>query len=96
VREALHDSARLPSLGELADVAGVHEVHLARAFRASYGCTIGGYFRTVRLGRALAMLRGSNDAIAEIALACGYADQSHLTRDVRNATGLTPAELRTR
>ena len=96
VRQALHDSPSQPPLASLARIAGVHEVHLARTFRAVHGCTIGEYCRTIRLGRALGMLRNPNFALADVALACGYADQSHLCRDVKRATGTTPARLRRR
>ena len=45
VREILHDRYREPvALRNLAEEAGVHPVHLARAFRKQYGCCIGDFF----------------------------------------------------
>ncbi|HKS25729.1 MAG TPA: AraC family transcriptional regulator [Thermoanaerobaculia bacterium] len=96
VRQALHDSSVLPPLATLARTAGVHEVHLARTFRAVHRCTIGDYFRTIRLARAVALLRDARRPLAEVALACGFSDQSHLCREVKRATGATPAQLRRR
>ena len=96
VRQSLHDSVVRPTLRSLATIAGVHQVHLARSFRATHGCTIGEYFRTIRLSRALALLRNSRRGLADVAALCGYSDQSHLCRDIRRATGATPLQLRQR
>ena len=94
VRQSLHDCVVQPPLASLSRIAGVHEVHLARTFRSAYGCSIGEYFRTIRLCRALALIRNPDRALADVALACGYSDQSHLCRDVRRATGASPMQLR--
>lgn len=49
--------------------------------------------RLLRMQRALAVASTASPSLslAELALAAGYADQSHLTRDCRAITGLTPA-----
>ena len=44
---------------------------------------------------AVARLR-TGEAIADVAYELGYADQSHLTRDVKRLTGYTPAESQRR
>ena len=85
---------RAPSLVELAGVAGVHPVHLARTFRQHHGSTIGEYVRNRRVGRAERMLREGSRSLAEVSVEAGFADQSHLTREFRRAYGLTPAEFR--
>jgi len=46
--------------------------------------------RVLRLERALS----SPGSLAEVAHACGYADQAHLSREVRDLTGTTPSRLR--
>lgn len=48
-----------------------------------------------RAREAAARLR-TGEAIADVAYALGYADQSHLTRDVKRLTGYTPAESQRR
>ena len=81
-------------LWRVAQVCGVHPVYFARAFRAHTGESLGGHVRKLRLQRAAAMLGGSEQPIASIALSLGFADQSHLTRMFRTATGFTPAGYR--
>ena len=84
-----------PSTSTLARIAGVHPVHLTRTFRRVHGCTIGGYLRSLRIERAIQLLRGCAP-LSEIALAAGFSDQSHLCREFKRAVGVTPAQFRTR
>ncbi|HEX6250681.1 MAG TPA: AraC family transcriptional regulator [Gemmatimonadaceae bacterium] len=85
---------RPPSLNALAAVAGCHPITLARAFRRSYGCSIGAYVRRRRLEQASSMLRTTALPISAVSARTGFADQAHLTRALRRATGYTPAVLR--
>jgi AraC family transcriptional regulator len=95
VKEALADQlARKPSIEDIARHAGVHPVHLCRAFRNHYGCTIGEFVRRLRVDRASEMLSGTSRPLSEIALHCGFADQSHFSTTFRKYTGLTPARFR--
>jgi AraC family transcriptional regulator len=84
------------SLAEVAREAGVHPVHLARTFRAACGCTVGEYVRRLRVDYARARLAGSDAPVAEVALAAGFADQSHFSRVFRALTGVSPAAYRGR
>lgn len=95
VREALHEQfADPPLLADLARDADVHPDHLGRAFRRQYGLTPGAYVRRVRLERAIRLIVDTGRPLAEIAYATGFADQSHMTRHVGDATGLPPGRLR--
>ncbi len=95
VRELLQDSrAEVPRLDALANLAGVHPVHLARAFRECMGCTVGEYARRVRVRRVVQEISRSGSGLARIAVEHGYVDQSHMSREVKRVTGHTPGELR--
>jgi len=94
VRERLHDEPSPPPLITLARDAGVHRVHLARAFRDHFGETLGEYLRRRRLDRARGLLADGSLSLSQVAHLAGYADQSHLTRAIRQAMGTTPARLR--
>lgn len=93
VREQLDDGEG-SRLSELALRAGVHPVYLARRFRCHYGCGVDEYIRWRRTAAAAALFRGSKQSLAAVAAEVGCADQSHLTRIVRAAAGVTPAALR--
>ncbi len=95
VRERIHDEfARAPTLAALAETAGVHRVHLARAFRWHYRCTVGQYIRQRRVEFASHRLTASGDRLSSIAFDAGFADQSHLTNTFRRLVGMTPAAFR--
>jgi len=81
-------------LGDLAAVAGMSIRHFARAFRHETGVTPHRWLMRRRLERAEALLAGSDLALAEVAAACGFASQSHLTKNFRQATLLTPRRWR--
>jgi len=85
-----------PAMQALARMAGVHPVHLARAFRRRFGCSVGDYVRRLQVGRAVLRLEDSAQAISDIAYASGFADQSHMTRRIVAETGLTPGAWRRR
>ena len=92
-RERLDASFRRPpSIAELAGGAGVHPAHLTRAFRRHYLRSIGTYTREARVARAKELL--PKIPLADVALACGFADQSHFTRTFRRLEGVTPAAFR--
>ena len=95
VREMLHEeTASRLTLAELARHAGRHPVQVCRQFHRRFRCTIGEYVRGLRVSRAQTLLADSDLALAEIALACGFADQSHFTKTFRRLTGIPPRQYR--
>jgi AraC-like DNA-binding protein len=77
------------SLAALEAVAGLDRWTLARQFRAACGTSPYRFFAMRRLDRARALIaRGA--ALADAALAAGFADQSHMTRHFKRAYGLPP------
>ena len=75
---------------DLARTVGVHPAHLTRGFRTHFGISMGNYLRRLRLDWAARELLRSDASLASLALAAGFADQSHFTRFFRRYTGLTP------
>jgi AraC family transcriptional regulator len=95
VIDLLHERCRENlALGAIAETVGVHPAHLARTFRRCTGCTIGDYVRNLRTEQACQELRASDRPLAEIALALGYADQSHFATSFKRQTGMTPGAFR--
>lgn len=77
------------SLSELAQACGLSVSRFARAFRTSTGVTPYGWVIARRIEKAKDLLEASL-SLAHIALACGFADQSHMTRTFKRATGMAP------
>lgn len=78
-------------IDELAAQAGVSRAHLTRAFSRQFGVLPHVYLNAVRLHRAREAMRPGR-SLADVAAACGFADQSHFTRRFKGAMGLTPAQ----
>ena len=80
------------TVSETADELGITSRQLRRVFVDNVGLTPKTYQRVLRLQRFIA--EGEQwHHLATAAVNAGYADQSHLTREVRELTGLTPARL---
>jgi AraC family transcriptional regulator len=88
-----HFSSNL-TLNEIASIAGIHPVHLARVFKRVYHCTIADYIRELRIKSARQMLLKSNLSLAQIAFENGFTDQSHFTKIFKRLTDKTPAEYK--
>lgn len=82
-------------IGALARLAGVTPEHATRAFTRRFGLRPAAFRAEQRLRRALRQLPRAG-ALAEIAVASGFADQAHFTRALRGATGESPLRLRAR
>ena len=87
---------RDPSLAEVADLCGFSRSHFAKAFRASVGSTPHRWRQRYRIDQAMGMLSRTDQSVADIALACGFADQSHFTRHFARLFGVTPGAYRRR
>ena len=90
----LDDLAGDTSLTELAALTGRSRSHFIRAFKHSTGMPPHRWLLIQRVQRAKDLLRGTNAPIAEIALTCGFSDQSHLTRVFSKAFRITPGAWR--
>lgn len=64
--------------------------HFGRAFKATAGETPYGFVLRRRVERARKLMLESSRPLAEIALDCGLADQSHLSRIFRRYSGISP------
>ena len=82
------------ALSDLAAIAGCSLQHFKRAFKASTSEPPHRYLLTRRIGHAQALLQADAMSTAEVALACGFASQSHFTTAFRLRTQLTPHRWR--
>lgn len=80
-------------LATLAAAAGLSRFHLIRAFRRATGLTPHAWLTDRRI-RAARPLLAAGLPPGEVAEACGFADQSHLTRAFKARVGVTPGRFR--
>jgi AraC family transcriptional regulator len=79
------------SLDELAAATGYSTFQFARMFKATTGLAPHQFVLRLRLERAQRLLSRERHAVADVAVACGFYDQAHLTNAFRKAFGRTPA-----
>jgi AraC family transcriptional regulator len=77
-------------IGEIAHSVALSKSHFSRIFRHSLGSTPMAYVSMRRVERAKLMIKSTTDSLTDIALTCGFADQSHLTRFFRRIVGMSP------
>jgi len=82
------------SLADLARVAGMSTFHFAREFKRTTGTPPHQYVIKFRVGRAKALLAGSELPLVEVSSRSGFSHQSHFTRLFRRFTGTTPQSYR--
>jgi AraC family transcriptional regulator len=96
-RTLAHIEANLASkmdIDELANVVALSRSHFSRAFKHSVGLSPMEYVVVRRVERAKAMISGTTEPLALVALACGFADQAHLNRRFRDIVGISPGRWR--
>lgn len=83
------------SVADLAQRVGWTRQHLTRRFTDEFGLSPKLAARVVRFERARRMLQATPPflSIAQVAAACGYFDQAHLTRDFVALAGCPPGQL---
>jgi AraC-like DNA-binding protein len=81
-------------INELSELAGLSVYQFEERIRKIFQLTAGQLIQKVRMENAVRGLRESEKPIAEIALICGYSDQSAFTRQFRQTIGFSPSEYR--
>ena len=81
-------------LAEVARQCALSASHFTRAFRQSLGMAAHQWLLSIRVERAKAQLLNSDAPLADIAIDCGFADQSHFTRVFTKHVGNSPGEWR--
>ncbi|MCI0350051.1 MAG: AraC family transcriptional regulator [Acidobacteriales bacterium] len=88
------DFRRPVQLASFAASVSRHYVHIAQAFKAYFGITLGEYQRSLRLDYARRCLIETDWSLTEVALESGFVDQSHFCNAFRHCFGVTPREYR--
>lgn len=82
------------TLAEIAAACHLPTAHFARSFTRSTGLTPQRWLLARRADVAKKLLRETKISLSEVAVACGFSDQSHLTRVFLRCVGITPGAYR--
>jgi AraC-like DNA-binding protein len=82
------------SLADLANDCGLSASHFSRAFRQSTGLSPHQWLLKRRVDMAKTLLPDRKLSLSEVALACGFSDQSHFTRVFARLAGISPGAWR--
>ncbi len=91
IRKNMAEQLRLPELAALVDLS-VYQ--LDQRIRSLYHMSAGQFITQTRIEKACKLLKTTKQSIAEVALDCGYSDQSAFTRQFKQTTGVTPKAYR--
>ncbi|WP_158537106.1 helix-turn-helix domain-containing protein [Humitalea rosea] len=92
-RVAMQIDAKLDGplhVAELAETVRLSAYHFGRAFKVSFGQSPYAYVLRKRMERAQELMLTTDQPLAQIAIACGLADQAHLSRLFRQIMGESP------
>ncbi|MBE9079084.1 helix-turn-helix domain-containing protein [Romeria aff. gracilis LEGE 07310] len=87
IRDHLDQDIKLADLAALLDMS---QFHFSRLFKQSIGITPYQYLMQQRIERAKQLLLQTDHAITDIAFHCGFNSHSHLSKQFRQLTGMTP------
>jgi AraC family transcriptional regulator len=81
-------------LAAVANACGLSLVQFAKAFRKTVGIPPHRWVMQQRVSLAKTLLRNGPMPLSEVALACGFSDQSHFTRYFSASVGISPGAWR--
>lgn len=85
-----------PSIADVAPECGLSSSYFAKAFKRATGAPPHAWLSIKRIERAKQLMNETDLELAEIALACGFVDQSHFTRTFVKRQGCSPGRWRRR
>jgi len=91
IHKHFEEPLRLP---QLAEMAGLSVYQFDQRIRGLFHVTAGQYLVKVRIDAACERLSLTNEVIAQIALSCGYSDQSAFSRQFKQTVGISPLAYR--
>jgi AraC family transcriptional regulator len=82
-----------PCLHDLAGELNVNHITISKYFPKYFGCTLGEYMRRLKIDHSIGLIREHGQSLTEVALQCGFADQSHFIRIFKDQTGFLPKQF---
>jgi len=91
INDYLDQDIKLADLAALLDMSQFHFCHL---FKQAIGISPYQYLLQQRIERAKQLLKQTDQSIMDIAFLCGFNSHSHLSKQFRQLTGMTPRTYR--
>jgi AraC-like DNA-binding protein/ligand-binding sensor protein len=82
------------SLREIAGASGLSAPYFSTIFKDEMGENLSNYLNRIRVEKACAMLRETDDPVRGISIACGFEDQSWFSKIFKSYTGHSPCKYR--
>jgi AraC-like DNA-binding protein len=83
-------SAEALALGRVAEVAGMETTYFSFFFHRKVGVTYSFWVKSIRIAKAMQMMRNSNESIARIAYSVGFRDVRTFERSFKQLTHMNP------
>jgi AraC-like DNA-binding protein len=82
------------TLSDLSNISGYSQRHFTRLFKNFYKMTPSDYIMRLKMGLAINLMINTQNSITEIALECGFFENSHFSNQFKRIMGLTPSEYK--
>ena len=80
------------TIDEIADEVGLSKYHFSREFKKVTGLTIVSYINIVRCRNAEKLLIKNEYSVHDIAVKCGYENDSYFSKTFKKHMGMLPSE----
>lgn len=91
--EKLYDNPKEQSVTDIAKKLGYHERNLYRVFKANFGVSPKVLLNIIRLHLCLTLILEKKMSLIDIAFFCGFYDQSHLIKEIKKYTSISPLKI---
>lgn len=91
--EEIYNNPKDQNVINIAKKLGYNERHLYRVFKVNFGVSPKVLLNILRLHLCLTLILEKNMKLVDIANLCGFYDQSHLIREIKRYTGISPLKI---
>lgn len=91
--EKLYENPKEQSVTDIADKLGYNERNLYRVFKLNFGVSPKVLLNILRLHLCLTLMLEKKMNLMDIALFCGFYDQSHFIKEIKRYTGISPLKI---
>ena len=91
--EKIYESPNEQSVTNIAKEFGYNERNLYRVFKRNFGVSPKVLLNILRLHLCLTLILENKMNLIDIALSCGFYDQSHFIKEIKRYTGISPLKI---